>query len=231
MHFPCGIVLLLFLNLELVNAAAARACHGHHCTVPGHEEAEGGILNLHMHYNDDLCLEILLIDCGHHVTPNDEIICGSDGHEYPDHCHFAHKRCEFLHSSHKLKVANHGPCATIAPPTTAVITTENWVPTDVTTTATTVGGVTTSTDSSTTGADGGTTTQTTTTTIGTTTDPFYSIMQNVFCMNVYTVQCHTEDFHIICGSDGNLYPNNCELSKAKCHDHTLTIVDPSNCTI
>ncbi|WAR09155.1 hypothetical protein MAR_019113 [Mya arenaria] len=160
-----------------------------------------------MHYNDDLCLEILLIDCGHHVTPNDEIICGSDGHEYPDHCHFAHKRCEFLHSSHKLKVANHGPCATIAPPTTAVITTENWVPTDVTTTATTVGGVTTSTDSSTTGADGGTTTQTTTTTIGTTTDPFYSIMQNVFCMNVYTVQCHTEDFHIICGSDGNLYPN------------------------
>ena len=46
------------------------------------DEVDNVITNLAAHYNDGLCLELLLIDCATHVTQNDELICGSNGITY-----------------------------------------------------------------------------------------------------------------------------------------------------
>jgi hypothetical protein len=49
-------------------------------------------------------------------------------------------------------------------------------------------------------------TSTTTVIVTTTKDPIADIMQKVFCQNVATINCGNS-FEIICGSDGQYYPN------------------------
>lgn len=59
-------------------------CHGHACQEPeiGSEEGAAGIEHIEWHYNDKLCLEILLIDCSTHTTESDEPVCGTNDKEY-----------------------------------------------------------------------------------------------------------------------------------------------------
>ncbi|XP_045207272.2 agrin-like [Mercenaria mercenaria] len=66
------------------------------------------------------------------------------------------------------------------------------------------------------------------TTPSTTADPVQSIIMNVFCQNINTLSC-SNGVQILCGSDGQLYVNQCELSKAKCSNPTLTVADRSKC--
>ncbi|KAH3791606.1 netrin receptor UNC5B-a-like [Dreissena polymorpha] len=63
----------------------------------------------------------------------------------------------------------------------------------------------------------------TTTKAPATTDTMCSIVQNVFCNYSDSILCNT-GFNVLCGSDGTYYPNPCEISKARCHDATLTIL-------
>lgn len=60
-------------------------CHGQSCSQDNdadQEAAESGIVHIEWHYNDNLCLEILLIDCDGHVTEQDDTVCGTNGKEY-----------------------------------------------------------------------------------------------------------------------------------------------------
>ena len=68
----------------LSTASAKDGCHGNHCheVEVGPGEAETLIEHIEWHYNDKLCLEILLIDCQTHMTNDDEPVCGTNGKEY-----------------------------------------------------------------------------------------------------------------------------------------------------
>ena len=50
--------------------------------VPDAGEVDAAIVNIGLHYNDKLCLELLLVDCATHVTQGDEKVCGTDGITY-----------------------------------------------------------------------------------------------------------------------------------------------------
>ncbi|XP_052799148.1 tomoregulin-2-like [Mya arenaria] len=206
-----------------------RACHGPHCPTPGTGEVNSAIVNLALHYNDDLCLEILLTDCSKHVTQGDEIVCGSNGHTYENHCHFAHARCEyFFNQEHntdvQLSVAHRGACAATTVALAAMTTTSG--------AATTAGGVTSGVPASammTTTVDSTTMMPTTTTLMMTTADPVNSIIASVFCQHMDSIDC-SGGFNVVCASSGNFYPNNCEFSKAKCRDSSITLEpDVSRC--
>ncbi|XP_053380442.1 uncharacterized protein LOC123536350 isoform X2 [Mercenaria mercenaria] len=73
-----------------------------------------------------------------------------------------------------------------------------------------------------------TTVMMTSTTVATTVDPIHAIVQNVFCQNAACISC-ANDLQILCGSDGQLYPNQCTLAKQRCVDPTLTVADMSTC--
>lgn len=68
-------------------------------------------------YQSHLCLDLLLVDCRTHVTVGDEMVCGTDGVTYANHCKFVHAACQY----ENLHVHNHGACppgfstTTIAP--------------------------------------------------------------------------------------------------------------------
>jgi hypothetical protein len=68
-----------FITL-LVALSAAKPPGGGHVPSPG--EVDAAIVNINLHYNDKLCLELLLVDCATHVTQGDEMVCGSDGITY-----------------------------------------------------------------------------------------------------------------------------------------------------
>ncbi|KAH3791637.1 four-domain proteases inhibitor-like [Dreissena polymorpha] len=164
--------------------------------VPNQHEVDAVIVLLDVHYNEHLCLELLLVDCATHVTPGDEKVCGSDGKTYENHCYFTHALCARLHSDSKLHLQNHGACVVTS--TVAMTTVTNDVPTATPEASTTV-------------------------------NPIAAVVQNVFCQNVNAIIC-ASTFDVVCGTDGNLYPNRCELSKAKCKNLALTIdPDVSHC--
>ncbi|XP_053379999.1 uncharacterized protein LOC128548665 [Mercenaria mercenaria] len=196
-------------------------------SVPDSGQVDTAIVDIELHYNEKLCLELLLVDCATHVTQGDEKVCGSDGVTYDNHCKFTHAVCEFKHfSHHHLKLASHGACQT---PTAAPASTMPLVSTVQPATA--APAIQTGTGSIGMTATVGMTTTTvmmTSTTAATTVDPIHAIVQNVFCQNAATISC-ANDFQIICGSDGQLYPNQCTLSKQKCVDPTLTVADKSAC--
>ncbi|XP_053381695.1 uncharacterized protein LOC128549193 [Mercenaria mercenaria] len=121
-----------------------------------------------------------------------------------------------------LKLASHGECpppraapASTVPPATAAPAIQTGIG-SIGMTATV--GMTT------------TTVMITSTTAATTADPIHSIVQNVFCQNAASISC-ANDFQIICGSEGQLHPNQSEMSKQKCVDPTLTVADKSICPI
>ncbi|KAL4218828.1 hypothetical protein ACF0H5_021416 [Mactra antiquata] len=215
--------------LLAVSASVGHAAKGNHDgNVPDQSEVDNAIVNLHLHYNDKLCLELLLVDCSTHVTVGDEKICASNGVTYENHCRFTHAMCEYLHSQNSVDFVSTGECVlTTAAPTMApgVVTTA--MPSGSGTNAPIVSnapGVTNAPMTTT------TVVMVTTTEMPTTTNPINSIVQNVFCQNVATISC-ASGFHIICGTDGQLYPNECELSKAKCNNPSLTIADNSKCAL
>lgn len=193
----------------LLGPATGKACHGSHCPVPGPGEVDSAIDHLHMHYNDRLCLEILLLDCTKHTVVGDERVCGNDGNEYADHCYFAHARCEFLHSGHVLNVAHVGPCHELTTTTSTMTTTvgSSLPPVTDDHTLVSVG---------------------TAMPVTTTKDPIYGIIQNVFCQNTDGFVCNQE-LDAKCGSDGYWYRNSCEFSKEKCTTTDLVMMDESFC--
>ncbi|XP_052261237.1 agrin-like isoform X2 [Dreissena polymorpha] len=74
-----------------------------------------------------------------------------------------------------------------------------------------------------------TTTTTTTTTPSPPTQSSSDVLKEVFCNNQQAINCQT-GFNVVCGSDGNLYPNPCEFSKAVCNLSGLTrMPDTSTC--
>ncbi|XP_052220356.1 tomoregulin-2-like [Dreissena polymorpha] len=185
---------------------APHATHNPHVQPTiGSGEVDAAIVNVNSHYDDRLCLELLLVDCATHVTKGDEQVCGSNGVTYDNHCRFTHAVCETLHfKDHKITFQSHGAC----PATTAPLSTASGSVTNATTTSGPA---------------------TTTIKAPATTDPMGSIVQNVFCSNLAVISC-TGGFDVICGSDGQYYPNQCEISKAKCQDATLTIAtDTTKC--
>ncbi|KAH3791644.1 uncharacterized protein LOC127837387 [Dreissena polymorpha] len=175
-------------------------------------EVDAAIENVDVHYHDELCLALLLVDCAIHVTKGDEQVCGSNGITYNNHCRFTHAVCETLNlKPHEITFQSHGAC-----PTT-------WAP------LSTVANINTVASGSLTHAPTTSGQATTTTKAPATTDAMGAIVQNVFCANLATISC-TGGFDVICGSDGQYYPNQCEISKARCHDATLTIVtDDTKC--
>ncbi|XP_060073988.1 four-domain proteases inhibitor-like [Ylistrum balloti] len=54
------------------------------------------------------------------------------------------------------------------------------------------------------------------------------VIQSVFCQSKDAIHCDL-NISFVCGSDGQLYPNQCELSKAACDDPSLIKVDISLC--
>ncbi|XP_060554075.1 uncharacterized protein LOC132715110 [Ruditapes philippinarum] len=168
--------------------------------VPSPGEVDASIVNVELNYSETLCLELLLVDCATHVTQGDEMVCGSDGTTYANHCKFTHATCEFRHAPTPLSIAHYGDCTrtTLAPSTVAPTTT--------------IAGMTSTVMAT------------------TSTDSIANIVQNVFCRNIDTINCGF-DFKLICGSDGKLYPNQCEMSKQKCNDRSLTVADRSFCTL
>ncbi|XP_053380443.1 ovomucoid-like [Mercenaria mercenaria] len=227
------------INICFVIVASQGHSNEHHShnnhggSVPDSGQVDAAIVDIELHYNEKLCLELLLVDCATHVTQGDEKVCGSDGVTYDNHCKFSHAVCEFKHAAHHLKLASHGECP---PPTAAPVSTmpsATAAPASTMPPATAAPAIQTGTGSmgmTTTVATTTTTVMMTTTTAATTVDPIHSIVQNVFCQNAASISC-ANDFQIICGSDGQLYPNQCEMSKQKCVDPTLTVADKSTCPI
>ncbi|XP_052261193.1 serine protease inhibitor dipetalogastin-like isoform X2 [Dreissena polymorpha] len=50
----------------------------------------------------------------------------------------------------------------------------------------------------------------------TTTDAMNALLQQLFCQNVNSINCPPNQLNQLCGSDGQFYPNECELGKARC---------------
>ncbi|XP_053374838.1 uncharacterized protein LOC123535070 [Mercenaria mercenaria] len=178
-------------------------CHGHDC-----ELVNQAINNIGMYFDDHLCHVFIHVDCNNHVLPNDEQICASDGQTYDNHCFYAKARCDRILDkrnyyngalTNQLLLVNHGPCVVSTVPVATTTISRMAV-----STATTGSGIT-----------------------GTTAMVAQSILGNVFCQYRWSVNCG-QDFAIVCGSDGNYYPNTCELLKWQCVHPTLRQVSDSN---
>ncbi|XP_052238340.1 uncharacterized protein LOC127849631 [Dreissena polymorpha] len=183
----------------------------------GPGEINAALENLEMHYSDHLCHDIRDLNCARHQVMHDEQICGTDGITYSDHCHFAKERCRhILRQLTPVNVAFHGACNTDAVHSTVTLE----VTTTHTQTHASVQQISTpSTNVASTSA--AVTSLTTTLTLN-------QIFANAFCQQASYVTC-SSDLEVQCGSDGQLYPNRCELAKAKCTMPTLDVVDISRC--
>uniref|UniRef100_K1PFT7 Uncharacterized protein n=1 Tax=Magallana gigas TaxID=29159 RepID=K1PFT7_MAGGI len=63
------------------------AQHGHHggnYHPDSQTHIDTEIQNLDAHFGKHQCLDLLMVDCQHHVTNGDEMVCGSDGVTYPN---------------------------------------------------------------------------------------------------------------------------------------------------
>ncbi|KAL4233539.1 hypothetical protein ACF0H5_008219 [Mactra antiquata] len=199
------VVCYCVIVITILHAVDAAVCHNcAHTATPSSNQVDFAIDNGldSGRWGDSLCLEILLVNCDNHVTQGDEAVCGTNGHDYPNHCVFAHARCEYIHASEQLKVAHFGTCSNTTTTSSPMATTV--------------------------GAPGSVSTLST---APATVDPIQAIMQNVFCSNADHITCQGTVQEVLCGSDGNVYPNTCYISKAKCTDSTLTVVDNTHCNI
>ncbi|XP_052790790.1 uncharacterized protein LOC128224782 [Mya arenaria] len=179
-----------------------------------------------------LCVELSHIDCTQYHAQNHEQLCGDNGITYASHCLYVQAHCQ-IH----VQLASHGACpVTTQPPAPQITTTPVPVAQTHTTTAgapavttNAAGGITTTTQTTMVPSTAAPTTQAPATT---TIDPMSGIIQGVFCSNLAAISCTTQGFVIVCGTDGQLYPNQCELSKAACANNQLTIEpDQSKCSL
>ncbi|KAL4223582.1 Serine protease inhibitor Kazal-type 5 [Mactra antiquata] len=222
-----------FICIALIGLVEAGHDCGHAhlppCTTIPSSQIDQALVNINLHYNNDLCLELLMIDCAKHVTSGDEIVCGSNGKTYNNHCHFAHARCEYYlvlgQISGQLSVAHTGAC-------TMIMTTTGNVNTAIVTTGSSEPNVATATTKPSIAM--GVTNPSLVTEVTTSGTDVGNVIYNLFCNNKETISCSTENnpLNYACGSDGNFYRNSCELSKAKCSKPALTIdPDSSNCLV
>ncbi|XP_052790791.1 uncharacterized protein LOC128224783 [Mya arenaria] len=182
-------------------------------------------------FNHMLCVELSHIDCTQYHAQNHEQLCGDNGITYASHCLYVQAHCQ-IH----VQLASHGACPVTTQPPAPQVTATTTVAQTLTTTAgapavttNAAGRITTTTVAQTTVAPS-TATPTTTAPATTTFNPMAGIIQGVFCSNMAAISCTTQGFVLICGTDGQLYPNQCELSKAACANNQLTIEpDQSNC--
>ncbi|XP_052782450.1 tomoregulin-2-like [Mya arenaria] len=162
----------------------------------------------------NLCGELASINCNGTGTP----VCGSDGRTYENHCFLVQSACL---TGQTLDIVTNGSCdsttlhsttaTTGAPIVTFAVTTDATPKTTVIMTTSTASPPPSTTDY---------------------VDPMASIIQSVFCSNAAAVSCQFSGLVIICGSNGLLYPNQCELTKAKCFDNSLTIMsDLTTCPV
>ncbi|KAL4230288.1 hypothetical protein ACF0H5_010673 [Mactra antiquata] len=62
-----------------------------------------------------------------------------------------------------------------------------------------------------------------------TTESMLNMLEAVLCSHYDQIDC-TGTFDLMCGSDGQFYPNKCSFLKATCLNHGLTAVDKHNCS-
>ncbi|XP_052806383.1 agrin-like [Mya arenaria] len=213
------------------NRSSLRACGAHN-----HEpdpDVNNYIETLVVPFDHKLCHDITKLNCENHVSQNEQV-CGTDGVTYANHCLFMQIACETREDEIPVTVSQHGPCSTTTHPTSTKVATTTVnantaaSSTNQKITATLSSGVNTATSATT------VSTQTqatgTSTAAPVTADPMSAIVQNVFCSNLAAISCH--GLAIVCGTDGQLYPNQCELSKAACAKTDLSIQSElSHCTI
>ncbi|XP_022303655.2 uncharacterized protein LOC111111141 [Crassostrea virginica] len=179
--------------------------HGGDYHPDSQEHIDKEIQNLDAHFGKHQCLDLLLVDCQHHTTNGDEMVCGSDGVTYANHCKFVHAVCMY----DGLTAAHTGQCtSTAVPPST--VSSGNAAGSSAA--ATTVGP----------GSSASTAPPTTTL------SPETIAFQNVFCRNKDSINCPTV-VTPLCGSDGVVYDSSCHVSKARCDNPSLQTVDGSKC--
>ncbi|XP_061193833.1 agrin-like [Saccostrea echinata] len=195
----------LFIVLLAIGFVSAQHGHGngHNYQPDSQTHIDAEIQGLDAHFGRHQCLDLLLVDCQHHTSSGNEMVCGSNGVTYPDHCKYVHAACMF----ENLRVAHTGPCSS----TTAGATNP------AATVATTVPVV---------GSSGAVSQSTMPPT--TTQSPEAIAFQNIFCKNKDSINCPTV-VTPLCGSDGVIYNSSCHVSKARCDNHSLQTVDGSNC--
>lgn len=195
-----------FLVIFTIGVVSAQ--HGHHggnYHPDSQTHIDTEIQNLDAHFGKHQCLDLLMVDCQHHVTNGDEMVCGSDGVTYPNHCKFVHAVCMYT----DLTAAHTGQC------------------TSTTMAMTTVGNAAGSTMPGSV-ATGGSGTTGTTPPPTTTLSPEQIAFQNVFCHNKDSINCPAV-VTPLCGSDGVIYNSSCHVSKARCDNPNLQTVDGSKC--
>ncbi|XP_033749054.1 uncharacterized protein LOC117333740 [Pecten maximus] len=236
-------IVLIFVY---ITASLGHTLHLHKAVTSGHITStdENSTPN-----PDILCPYILSLNCQTQVNEHYEV-CGSDGVTYTNNCHFLQTSCVTT----TLELARQGACHFFT--TADVADVVNSIPDSISTTkGTTAKTLTVGTStalSSAVHSDMTTTTDTTMTSMATnvgkttetikipTTEPFITtrpsvtimsnvqIIKSVFCDNKDNITCD-RFLHFQCGSNGQVYPNQCEFYKATCGDANLVVVDPSRC--
>ncbi|XP_045173539.2 integumentary mucin C.1-like [Mercenaria mercenaria] len=248
---------LVFSAIVYANKDNACHGHGHRCGL-----VDTAIQDIGINFDDHLCHAFKDVNCDGHVLEHDEQICGTDGITYSSHCSFAKTRCFRQLDKHlsPLDVAAHGPCGSSNGSTTrtsgsvlmttvtrSASTTNTLVATTNAQVSTTSSSTIVSMENTTVAASNApvstTSSMPTTTTVPasatsasstavlSTTISTHAILGTVFCQYQGAIVCG-QGLSVVCGSDGNFYPNKCELSKSQCSDPTLREVsDPLHCSL
>ncbi|XP_021362628.1 agrin-like [Mizuhopecten yessoensis] len=213
---------IALLAVSVAFVAGANHHHGQEYQTASPGEVQGELDHLTSHFGSHLCIDLLMLDCRNHLAHPDEQLCGSDGRTYANHCYFVHASCMFAH----LSVSGHGPCVvTTAMPTAG----STMMPAASTTMLPAAGSTMMPAAGSTMMPAVSTTAMTTKFTMQLTTVKSSSqVIQSVFCQNKDSINCDLA-IAFVCGSDGHLYPNRCELSKAACDHPSITEVAISMC--
>ncbi|XP_069134490.1 four-domain proteases inhibitor-like [Argopecten irradians] len=128
-------------------------------------------------------------------------VCGTDGVTYHNNCHFLQTSCVDT----TLGLAHQGTCHLSTTP----VGTNSSLTSIPTTGSTTMEGTTPSVSSL---------------------PSIAQIIHSVFCETKDSITCD-HSLNLQCGSNGQVYPNECEFYKAACDDSALILTDSSKCAI